>query len=135
MKIAIPVQGDHVATVFDAADDLLMVEEGSGPATDLSRLSFLKDTKIDKVAFLKEQGVDILLCGALSGFMRRMIEAAGIRVTPFIRGPVSEVVEAFFLGKLDDRQFFMPGCHPGPYPVQRRRRRHCGFENRRYAKK
>jgi hypothetical protein len=36
MKIAIPVQGDHVATVFDAADDLLVIEKGAGPAMDLS---------------------------------------------------------------------------------------------------
>ncbi|MDD5170056.1 MAG: NifB/NifX family molybdenum-iron cluster-binding protein [Syntrophales bacterium] len=120
MKIAIPVQGNHVATVFDAADDILIIEKGLGSAMDASRLSFAKDTNIDKVAFLKEQGVDILLCGALSGFMRRMIEAAGIRVTPFIRGPVEEVVEAFLCSKLDDRRFLMPGCCPAHFTSQRR---------------
>jgi predicted Fe-Mo cluster-binding NifX family protein len=135
MKIAIPVQGDHVATVFDAADDLLMIDKGPGPAMDSSRQSFTMDINIDKVAFLKEWDVDVLICGALSGFMRRMIEAAGIRVTSFIRGPVEEVVDAFFRGKLEERQFFMPGCCPGPYPVPRRRRLRGGFENRRCLKR
>ncbi len=41
-----------------------------------------------------------------------MIEASGIQVTSFIRGVVEEVVEAFFLGKLDDRQFLMPVAVP-----------------------
>jgi len=139
MKIAIPVQGDHVATVFEAAEDLLLIEKRAGPAADLSRVPFTKNTNIDKVAFLKERNVDVLICGALSGFMRRMIESAGIRVTPFIRGPVEDVVDAFLRGKLEDPQFFMPGCCPGPCAVQRRRRLRSGFENssenRRYLKR
>jgi predicted Fe-Mo cluster-binding NifX family protein len=134
MRLAIPIQGDHVATVFDAADDLLMVEESSGVVKASSRLSFTRDTNIGKVVLLKEQDVDVLICGALSGFMRRMIEGAGIRVKPFIRGTVEDVIKAFCSGALDDRQFLMPGCCPGPFPIRRRRRLRCDLENGRWRK-
>jgi predicted Fe-Mo cluster-binding NifX family protein len=131
MKIAIPVQGDHVATVFDGADELLVIEKGPGSNVPPLRNSCSGATGIDRVALLKSQGVDVLICGALSGFIRRMIEVADIRVVPFIRGPVEEVVEAFCNGGLDEQRFFLPGCCPGLFPVQRRRRRRGGCVNRR----
>jgi predicted Fe-Mo cluster-binding NifX family protein len=122
MKIAIPVQGDHVATVFDGADEFLMFETQPGEAVAPFRISCAEDTCISKVSFLKNRGVDILICGALSGFIRRMIEAADIRIFPFVRGTAEEVVEAFCSGALDDRRFFLPGCCPASFPVLRRRR-------------
>ena len=133
MKIAIPVRDNHVATVFDAADELLMFKGDTGTMQAPLRISFNKDSNIAKVALLKDQGIDILICGALSGFMQRMIESAGIQVLPFVRGPVDEVIRAFACGDLLEQRFLLPGCRSRAGMI-RRRRRHSGMENRRYAK-
>lgn len=121
MKIAIPVQGDHVATVFDGAEELLIVEERFDRASNTSRTPFAEETDIAKVAYLKEQHVQVLICGALPGFLQRMLEAAGVHVFSFIRGPVDEVVQAFYDGNLDEQRFFLPGCRPRRFPFPRRR--------------
>ena len=124
MKIAITVCGNRVSTVFDAADELLMIETRPGAAPEQSRAFWREDTLIDRTARIREWGVQVLICGALSGAVARMLEAAGIRVIPFIRGTVDEVFDAFCNGKLKGRHFFLPGCVPceGRGPLRRRRR-------------
>ena len=39
-----------------------------------------------------------------------MIEASGIRVYPWMAGPVDEVLEAYRQGRLHEAQWLMPGC-------------------------
>ena len=123
MKVAIPVCGNRVSTVFDAADELLMVETGPGVAPEQSRTQWKADTVISRAAHIRESGVQVLICGALSGSVARMLNAAGIRVIPFIRGTVDEVLDAFSNGTLSGRHFFLPGCAPCEGQGRRRRLR------------
>ncbi|MFH1079173.1 MAG: NifB/NifX family molybdenum-iron cluster-binding protein [Pseudomonadota bacterium] len=122
MKIAMPVCGNRLSTVFDAADELLMVETGPGVAPEQSRVRWKEDTLIARTTHIRESGVQVLICGALSGSVARMLNAAGIRVIPFIRGTVDEVLEAFCKGTLRGRHFFLPGCTPCEGQGRQRRR-------------
>jgi len=134
MKMAITLQGDHVATVFDGADELLIVEGWVEPASIPARIPFTGETNIAKVALLKGYNVEILICGALSKFLQRMLEASGIEVFAFIRGAVEEVVHAFYQECLDEQRFFLPGCCPRQLSGPRRRRVRGGFQNKRSIK-
>jgi predicted Fe-Mo cluster-binding NifX family protein len=127
MKIALPVCGNRISTVFDAADELLTIENNPGVAPVQSRTFWREDTLIARTARIKELGAQILICGALSGVVKRMLEAAGIRVIPFIRGTVDDVFDAFCNGKLSDKRFFLPGCAPcgGQGGQNRRHHGHC----------
>jgi predicted Fe-Mo cluster-binding NifX family protein len=122
MKIAIPVCGNRLSTVFDAADELLTVETRPGVAPEQSRAHWKKDSVIARTAHIRESGVQVLICGALSGSVARMLSAAGIRVIPFIRGNVDEVLDAFCNGTLSGRHFFLPGCTPCEGQGRQRRR-------------
>jgi predicted Fe-Mo cluster-binding NifX family protein len=122
MKIAIPVCGNRLSTVFDAADELLTVETGPGVAPEQSRSRWKEDTVIARTAHIRESGVQVLICGALSGSVARMLNAAGIRVIPFLRGTVDEVLDAFCNGTLSGRHFFLPGCTPCEGQGRQRRR-------------
>jgi len=124
MKIAIPVCDNRLSTVFDAADELLLIETGPGVELKRSRAAWRAETAIGRTARIRELGVQVLICGALSGAVERMLEAAGIWVIPFIRGTVDEVIGAFCSGNLTGRRFFLPGCTPGEGQGQQRRRRH-----------
>ena len=123
MKIAMPVCGNRLSTVFDTADELLMVETGPGVVPEQSRARWKADTVIARTVHIKESGVQVLICGALSGSVARMLNAAGIRVIPFIRGTVDEVLEAFCNETLSGRHFFLPGCTPCEGQGRRRRLR------------
>lgn len=110
MKIAMPVSQNRLSTVFDAADELVVLETKEGALHAASRLSLKGANVIAKAALLKSSDVQVLICGALPRPMEYMFEAAGIRTIPFIRGSVDAVFAAFQEGRLDDHVFAMPGC-------------------------
>ena len=63
---------------------------------------------LEMIAALKSCGVDVLICGAVSGCIRRMLSQAGIEVFAWIRGEPNQVIEAYGSGTLD--ALAMPGC-------------------------
>ncbi|MEF2145757.1 MAG: NifB/NifX family molybdenum-iron cluster-binding protein [Desulfovibrionaceae bacterium] len=53
-------------------------------------------------------GVNLLVCGALCGGARRTLESSGVILAPWLRGEVSEVLDAYQGDRLD--ALSMPGC-------------------------
>lgn len=109
MKSAIPVCGQDIALVFDDADFLLLIEDGEKGFLKEERLRCSGKTMIDRANQLKSLDVDLLICGAISCPLQRMIEAMGIAIIPFVRGEAMEVFDAYCRNRLEDRRFFMPG--------------------------
>ena len=110
MKIAISVWGHFVSTVFDFSDHLLIVDVDSGRIKDRLTVHFVENTIIGKAARLRELGVQILLCGAISRPLERVIAVSGMTVVPFLRGTADEILEAYLSGRLRDKSFVLPGC-------------------------
>jgi len=109
MKLAIPVCGQEIALVFDDADYLLLIEAGEKGLRKEERLRCAGNTMIDRANQLRSLDVDLLICGAISCPLQRMIEASGINIIPFVRGNATEVFEAYFRDCLEDRRFILPG--------------------------
>jgi len=126
MKIAIPVWGYYVSTVFDFSDRLLIVDVDSGRIKDRSTVHFVENTIVGKAARLRELGVQVLLCGAISRPLERMIAVSGMTVVPFLRGTADEILEAYLSGRLRDRSFVLPGCRLYGEPPGGRGMRHRG---------
>jgi predicted Fe-Mo cluster-binding NifX family protein len=110
MKIAIPCWNHHVSTVCDFSDRLLVVTIKSGRVVDRALIDFVEETIPGKTARLRDLGVQVLLCGAVSQSLLRMITISGIRVIPFLRGTVDDVLDAYFKGRLFDPRLVLPGC-------------------------
>lgn len=53
-------------------------------------------------------GATFLICGAICGCTRNDLEQAGVKVIPWIRGMIDEILEAYKLNRLED--YMMPGC-------------------------
>ncbi len=51
--------------------------------------------------FLKDQGVDVLICGGIGGGARNALAAAGIRLFPGASGDADAQVESFLAGNLN----------------------------------
>lgn len=120
MKIAIPAWDNHVSTVLDFSNRLIIVDCDSGIIGGRSSAEFGGSSIIGRVTRLKELGVNVLLCGAVSGPLERMVLASGIAVIPFLRGTVDEVLDAYLHNKLVDERFALPGCYPAGIGYGRR---------------
>jgi len=113
MKVAMPVWSGRISPVFDVAQRLLVVDvEAGGPAGGAEHVVGT-DMPASRARRLAELGVDVLICGAISRPMEMMLAAGGIRVIPYVCGPVEEVFQAYLAGRLSRPTFLMPGCRRG----------------------
>jgi predicted Fe-Mo cluster-binding NifX family protein len=110
MKIALPIWNNRISPLFDTACRVLIwsLEESSrGDWEEHDLRGLIPPMKVRRI---RELGADILICGAVSNTIAHLVESAGIKLVPWISGPVDEVVEAFKTGQLDEPRYFMPGC-------------------------
>lgn len=114
MRIALTVWNGRIAPLFDVASTLVLTDTGE-EAADRSRVIAVPEAagRMQRVSLLAANGVEVLICGAVSRQVHRLISSTGIEVHPFVSGDVEEVMEAFLSGDLDTDSFRMPGCGGG----------------------
>jgi predicted Fe-Mo cluster-binding NifX family protein len=71
-----------------------------------------------RVNWLSRQGVDVVICGGISGFALRLLSDLGLRVIPGVNGDLEETLRLF----LEDRQPPGPILEPGGKGQRCRRR-------------
>lgn len=120
MKAAFTTWNDRISPVFDVAGQILLVESDSKGAVHKENLALPVGCVMDKLTFLDNQKVELLVCGAISRSLQCAVEARGIKVYPFCAGETSKLIDAWMNGGLDKASFSMPGC------CKRRRRMGAG---------
>lgn len=113
MQVAIPVWQDRISPVFDTARTVLLLQIENGKEISRSVMHLLQGYPPLRVRRLRDQGVELLICGAISRPFAHLCAGAGIRVIPWIAGRLEDVLEAFLAGRLPDPSFLMPGCRRG----------------------
>ncbi len=111
MKIALSAWKDYISTVFDTADQLLVLEidEVGNQKRTIVKLS--PADIAGRANQIKEMQIAVLICGAVSRPLEASLISLGIRVHAFVRGQVEDVLAAYQNGNLDQAIFAMPGCH------------------------
>ena len=111
-KIALPVWSDQICAVLDFAQ-LLLVVEAEG-ASEISRkyYALTSETALFRARYIRNLGVQELICGALSYPLQTLLGSYGITVIPYICGHVDEVLQAYKKGNLSQSYFRLPGCPP-----------------------
>jgi predicted Fe-Mo cluster-binding NifX family protein len=123
MKVAVTVWEGAVSTVCDFCSQLLIFDIEVRAAKNPLSLTFDTQWWPARVNRLKLLGVDVLLCGALSRPLERLLAAADIKVIAWLCGPVEEIVRAYEEGTLFSAGFALPGCaRGGPGPRGQKRR-------------
>jgi len=124
--IAITICRGRVSPVFDVAEELLLYETGnlvsydagnlvsqSGPLVSefARRVHFSSgDTSLyQRVDFLREHKVDVLICGAISRFAEQLIIDEDIELHNFRSGDVDSLARAYESGCIGDNEYSMPG--------------------------
>jgi predicted Fe-Mo cluster-binding NifX family protein len=121
MKAAFAYWENRIAPVFDTARQIRIVEVESGRIVGESLATLSEITPNARALRLTELGIGTLVCGAISGAMRNLLEAYGIQVISFVAGDIHDVIRAWLSGNIHGGHFFMPGCG------RRGRHRHRGM--------
>jgi predicted Fe-Mo cluster-binding NifX family protein len=110
MKIAIPIWGNRMSPVFDASSQLRIVDIADNRERTRTEINLQNQDLSRRCIHIRNLGVDILICGAITGYFARLLKATGIEVIPGISGNPEEVLSAYLNGTLSNGRFLMPGC-------------------------
>ena len=128
MKIALSVWKGCISTVFDTADQLLVLEIDGKNGWKRTTVRLHPADIAEWANQIKEMQIEVLICGAISRPLETSLTSLGIRVYGFVRGPVEEVFAGYQKGKMDHAVFAMPGCRGrGCMGSLRQNRRRRGF--------
>ncbi len=126
MKIAVPVWQNNVSSVLDFANKLLLVELENGVEMGRNETVLTEQSGPERAAKLRQLGVDVLICGAVSRPLAYMLSGSGIKVLPFVTGSTEQILNAYKTGNLSLPQYALPGCWNGARRGFGRRRGRCG---------
>ncbi len=113
MTLAITPWNQRVAPVFDSSEHILILDAEPDRQAEGQEFDYSNKSPTDKALFLVDQGVEQLICGAISRDLELLIRDRGIDVYSFIAGNVDEVIDAWITGQLDKPIYAMPGCLAG----------------------
>jgi predicted Fe-Mo cluster-binding NifX family protein len=125
MKLAITRWTERVAPVFDVARKAILVEIDAKGDLKRTEIKMPESSAIEKVSFLLKQGVDELICGAISKPVYDFATNQGIEVHAFAAGEIEELVRAWNENRLKEIAFSMPGCGRGKCCRRNRGRQNC----------
>ena len=123
MKVALPFWQGQVSSVFDFAHRLLLIELENGEEKSRREIALVEQSGPERAAILKQLGISVLICGAISRPLAEMINDSGIQVLPFVTGSTEQIMHAYKTGQLSQPQYTLPGSWPGARRGFRRRRR------------
>lgn len=130
MKLAIPIHNGNVSSVFDFAHKLLLVNIEDEKETNRSEIEFKSQSLPQRAGQLKNLGVEVLVCGAISRDLANMVEAFEIKLLPYVTGSIDEVLQACLTGQWVQPRFTMPGCWYGNRRGFGRKQRGCQWRGR-----
>ncbi|MEN6483915.1 MAG: hypothetical protein ABFD98_03435 [Syntrophobacteraceae bacterium] len=108
--LAIPVFRDRVAPVLDWCSKIVLISEsGTGAASGRQIEEVAGMDAFTLVRTLKDRGVRVLICGALSPETLGYAESLGFRIIHGIAGEIDEILEAYRGQKLNRPQYWLPG--------------------------
>jgi len=124
MRVAVTVWENRISPLFDATRTLLIADIHGRVVTEKHLVPFDCISPFSRAATLEELGVRTLICGGVSDFFAKLIEARNIQIIPFVAGRVDQVIDAYLNGALCHKRFRMPGCGNKQQKLKLRRNRH-----------
>lgn len=120
MRIAITEHENRISPVFDSSQ-WLHVFDADGNDIEMHQEYIGDRSPFGKIVRLKDLGVDVLICGAITRPLQFDLINEHIQVYPFVCGDANAILDDFLKNKRIDGRFAMPG-----YGQRRRRRQRRG---------
>lgn len=100
MQVALTVWQDRISPLFDATSSLLVTQIRQGRILDKRIEPFECSSIFLRAARLDDLGIRVLICGGISEFSEKLIEAHGIQVYAFTSGKIDKVLQTYLAGCL-----------------------------------
>jgi len=110
MKLGMAVWNGRISPLFDASRRLEVLDIEKEQIVSQKEYEIETDDFSAKAAWLAERGIEILICGAVSRSLAKMIIACGIRLVSFVAGDSKEVLAAFLAGDLPSPHLCSPSA-------------------------
>jgi predicted Fe-Mo cluster-binding NifX family protein len=107
MRIAIPIWEGRVSPLLDTAGRL-RVMNSDHPSSSWA-VHLIDPEIIRRSGRIRQEGIEVLICGAVSRPFQGMLSGSGIKVISGISGTVDAVFSAYLNGELFQPRFLMPG--------------------------
>jgi predicted Fe-Mo cluster-binding NifX family protein len=101
MKVAIPMFNSRVSPRFDFASKVLVATIEDGIVMERQEHSLADLNPIRRSALLNQLGINLMICGGISGFSERLLIGNGIQVIPMVQGEMEKVLDLFVKGNLN----------------------------------
>ena len=113
LKIAIPRFQERVAPCFEYSATIAIFTVEDGRVIDQQDFSLQSRLTLDRVRLLRDQEVDVLICGGMQDSFEDLVKARGIEVISWVKGEVETILRRYLRGQLtsDDNH---RGRDPGP---------------------
>jgi len=122
--IAIPVMRGRVAPVLNWCSRVVIFP--STPEGEVGQEFCAPELEpLERLQVLLAKGVKILICGALSADLQKRATQLGFKVIPGVAGDIDEVVTAYRQNRLDQPEFWLPGCRGPMRYRQNLGKEHC----------
>ena len=100
MKIAIPRFGERVAPCFEYSATIAVFEIRKKRIVGQTDFTLQSTNSFDRLRLLKDQGVEVLICGGIQDRFEDMVKANGIQVVSWVSGDVESLLSQFLEGRL-----------------------------------
>ena len=109
MKIAVTCENDEVFQHFGHTPEFAVFSVENGKIVNTEKIPTGETGHGALAGFLREKGVELLLCGGIGGGAQMALAEAGIKLVGGVSGNVTEAVEQYLAGSLTANPDF--ACH------------------------
>ncbi len=95
MKIAVPRFGDEVAPCFDYSVNIVVFTIQKDEIVEEKEYTLSSQWAVDRIRLLRDQRVDVLICGGIQDRFEDMVRANDIKVISWVSGEAKDLVRRF----------------------------------------
>mgnify|MGYP001544943323 CR=1 FL=1 len=105
MKVALPLWDGKVSTVFDFAREVVVFTINENGKHNRQSFVFADTQLMSHFQLLTKERVNVLICGAISRQLAKLVDHAGIKLHINVCGPIDKVLAAWQKGELEKYRF------------------------------
>lgn len=103
MIVAIPRFGEVVAPCFEFSATIALFTLAGRTVVEERDFCLQSRDALDRLRLLRDQNVDLLICGGVQEYFQDALEESGITVISWVSGSVDSLLTSFMDGELAPR--------------------------------
>jgi len=104
MKVAIPRFEEKVAPCYEYSATIAIFTLDGGEVASQADFRLESRNVFDRLRLLRDQQVDVLICGGVQNTFEDMLKASGVHVISWVSGSVEDLLQQYLRGELVPRE-------------------------------